>query len=91
MDSLKQDNIMNGLLDILRNNLRKGDIITRFSPMFYAILLPQVNYTTGSMVMERIKRLFFQKYPNSNIPFNYCVGPIDDGAAAQRRGEIVAK
>ncbi len=91
MDSLKQDNIMNGLLDILRNNLRKGDIITRFSPMFYAILLPQVNYTTGSMVMERIKRLFFQKYPNSNIPFNYCVGSIDDGAAAQRRGEIVAK
>ncbi len=91
MDSLKQDNIMTGLLDILRNNLRKGDIITRFSPMFYAILLPQVNYTTGGMVMERIKRLFFQKYPNSNIPFNYCVGPIDDGAAAQRRGEIVAE
>ena len=88
MDSLKQDNIMNGLLEIMRTNLRKGDIITRFSPTFYAVLLPQVNYTTGSMVMERIKRLFFQKYPNSTVPFNYCVGPIDDGAIVRQRREL---
>ena len=31
---------------------------------------------TGNMVMERIKRLFYRKYPNSNVTFSYRVGPI---------------
>lgn len=75
-DSIKQDNIMNGLLEILCKNLRKGDTITHFSPTIFALLLPTVNYTTGNMVMERIKRLFYLRYPNSNIPFNYRVGPL---------------
>ena len=86
MDPLKQDNIMNGLIDILVGNLRRGDIVTRFSPLFIAVLLPQVNYTTGSMVMERIKRKFFQRYPNTTVPFNYCVGPIDDAKKKLEEG-----
>lgn len=77
MNSIKQDNIMNGLLEILRDNLRKGDTITHFSPTMFALLLPTVNYTTGNMVMERVKRLFYRKYPNSNIPFAYRVGPLN--------------
>lgn len=76
MDSMKQDNIMNSLLEILRTNLRKGDTITHFSPTIFALLLPTVNYTTGNMVMERIRKLFYKKYPNSSIPFNYRVGPL---------------
>ena len=76
MDSIKQDNIMNGLLEILRTNLRKGDTITHFSPTIFALLLPTVNYTTGNMVMERVRKLFYKKYANSNIPFNYRVGPL---------------
>ena len=75
-DSIKQDNIMNGLLEILRKNLRKGDTITHFSPTIFALLLPTVNYTTGNMVLERIKRLFYQRFPNSNVPFNFRVGPL---------------
>lgn len=75
-DSIKQDNIMNGLLEILRTKLRKGDTITHFSPTMFALLLPTVNYTTGNMVMERVKRLFYLRFPNSNIPFNYRVGPL---------------
>lgn len=76
MDSIKQDNIMNGTLEILKTNLRKGDTITHFSPTIFALLLPTVNYTTGNMVMERVKQLFYKKYPNSNIPFNYRIGPL---------------
>ena len=76
MDTIKQDNIMTGLLEILQQNLRKGDTITQFSPTIYALLLPTVNYTTGNMVMERVKRLFYRKYPNSNVTFNYRVGPL---------------
>lgn len=81
LDSLKQDNIMSGLLEIMRQNLRKGDVITHLSPAVFALLLPTVNFTTGSIVMERIKYLFYRKYPNSNIPFNYRVGPLSSQPA----------
>ncbi|MDR0929281.1 MAG: winged helix-turn-helix domain-containing protein [Oscillospiraceae bacterium] len=76
MDLLRQDNIMQGLLEILKQHLRRGDTITHFSPTQYALLLSSVNYTTGNTVMERLKRVFYQRYPNSNVLFNYRVGSI---------------
>ncbi|MBR6891265.1 MAG: winged helix-turn-helix domain-containing protein [Clostridia bacterium] len=79
-DSMRQDSIMNGLIEILRDNLRKGDIITHFSPSVVALLLPTVNYQTGSMVMERIRKLFYQRYPNSDIPFHSRLGLLGKDA-----------
>ena len=79
-DSIRQDNIMNGLIEILRDNLRKGDIITHFSPSVIALLLPTVNYNTGNMVMERIRQLFYKRYPNSNIPFRFRLGILGKDA-----------
>lgn len=76
MDTIKQENIMSGLLELLKQNLRKGDTITHFSPTILALLLPTVNYKTGNIVMERVKQLFFSKYPNSNVTFSYRVGPL---------------
>ena len=76
VNSIKQNNVVNGLLEILRTNLRKGDTITHVSPTIIALLLPTVNYATGNLVMERIKRLFYRKYPNSTVAFNYRVGPL---------------
>ena len=87
MEPIKQDNIMSGLLEILKQNLRKGDTITHFSPTIFALLLPSVNYTTGNMVMERVKRLFYRKYPNSNVAFNYRVGPL----SSEKRTEETAQ
>ncbi|MBR1821627.1 MAG: winged helix-turn-helix domain-containing protein [Clostridia bacterium] len=80
VDSIRQDNIMNGLIEILRDNLRKGDIITHFSPSVIALLLPTVNYKTGSMVMERIRQLFYKRYPNSDIPFHSRLGMLGKDA-----------
>ena len=76
IDTMKQNDVMQGLLEILKANLRKGDTVTHFSPTIYAMLLPTVNYTTGNMVMERMKRFFYRRYPNSNIMFSYRVGPL---------------
>ncbi|MEF9895477.1 MAG: BTAD domain-containing putative transcriptional regulator [Clostridia bacterium] len=76
LEPLKQNDIMQGLLEILRKNLRKGDTITQFSPTLFALLLPTVSYQTGNMVMERVKRFFYRKYPNSNVLFNSRVGPL---------------
>lgn len=93
MDSILQDNIMTSLRDILQENLRRGDTITRFSPTIFALLLPTVNYNTGNMVMERVKRLFYQAHPNSNISYHYLLGPLGgkkvkaEGAAEEARHE----
>lgn len=73
---LRLDEIMRGLSEVLKNNLRKGDTITHFSPSQYALLLPAVNMDSGYMVMERVKRCFYQKYPNSNVMFSYRIGPL---------------
>lgn len=79
-DSIRQDGIMNGLIEILRDNLRKGDIITHFSPSVIALLLPTVNFKTGNMVLERIRKLFYMRYPNSNIPFHFRLGVLGKDA-----------
>ena len=83
MDSMKQGNVMRGLLNILRANLRKGDVITQFSPTTVAVLLPMVNYKTGDSVMDRVKRLFYRQFPNSSLLFDYRINPIgeEDDAA----------
>ena len=33
--------------------------------------------------LERIKRVFYRKYPNSNIVFNYRVGPLSSQSLAK--------
>lgn len=81
MDFIRQDNIMSGLIEILRTNLRKGDIITQFAPTIVALLLPTVNYDTGTMVMERIRQFFYKRYPNSNIPFHHRLGMLGPDTA----------
>ena len=76
LNPLKLDDIMRGLSTILKRHLRKGDTYTHFSPSQYALLLPTVNIETGKMVIERVKRYFYQRYPNSNVMFSYRIGPL---------------
>jgi hypothetical protein len=76
MSSVRLEGGMASLHVILEHNLRKGDIVTRFSENIYAMLLPTVNYKTGSMVIERIQQLFYQEYPNSTIAFHGRISPL---------------
>ena len=74
--SVRRESCMAGLQEILKNNLRKGDIITRFSDRIFAMLLPMVNYSTGSMVMERIEHLYYQEYASLAIAFHARISPL---------------
>ncbi len=80
LSTIKLNGIMTDLEEMLRANLRKGDTITHFSPTSFALLLPTVNYASGDMVLNRIKRLFYQKYPNSNVVFDYHIEPLSNGS-----------
>jgi len=89
LDSMRQANVMNGLMEILRRNLRKGDAITHFSPTMLALLLPTVDYKTARLVLERVKKLFYSNYPNSEMRFDYRVGPLKSSVRMfDKRAEI---
>lgn len=77
MIPIRLDEIMRNLLAVLSNDLRKGDTITHYTASQYALLLPNVNYETGRIVMERVKVAFYRLYPNSSILCSYRIGPIN--------------
>ena len=75
-DAALQRQQMNSLLDILRENLRRGDVVMQYSPTMAMLLLPTVNYTTGNMIMERIRYQFLESNPGSKSAFRYRLGEL---------------
>ena len=75
-NSVARESGMAGLHEILRCNLRRGDIVTRIKDNMFAMLLPTVNYTTGSIVMERLVQIFYKEYPRSRLVFHSRVSPV---------------
>lgn len=63
---LQLDRTINGLVDVMRSNLRRGDTVTRHSVNQIAMLPPMASEMQGQMILERIKRGFYQKFPNSD-------------------------
>ena len=81
MSDVRRESAMAGLREIMRKHLRKGDIVTRFAPTIYAMLLPTVNYSTGSMVMERMEQLFYEEYPNRKVALHHRISPLGGGTS----------
>lgn len=73
---VRRESCMAGLQQILKDNMRKGDIITRFSDNTFAMLLPTVNYSTGNMVMDRIENLYYQEYSTLAINMYSRISPL---------------
>ena len=77
MEALELKQVMARTLDLLQENLRQGDTISRYSPLQYVILLPSVpNAKMGRMVVERLKRLFYSNSKNAKYIFSYSVTPL---------------
>ena len=76
MDPIVYKGAMAGLEEILRRNLRRGDIVTRFDEYVMALLLPTVNYQSGSMVMERIEHIFYTAYSREKVAFHSRITPL---------------
>lgn len=70
------DNVMEKILQISKQSLRKGDTIARFSKLQYVILLPCVSYEGGKKVMERIKRNYYTKYNDASTMLIYKIRPL---------------
>ncbi|MBR2822777.1 MAG: winged helix-turn-helix domain-containing protein [Clostridia bacterium] len=80
-DEKKQDPIVYKgafatLEEILRRNLRGGDIVTQCDDYVLALMLPTVNYRSGAMVLERIEHIFYTAYPREKVPFHARITPL---------------
>lgn len=68
--------IMEQLGEGLRNNLRRGDTISRCSVSQYIIMLPKANYEDSCMVCRRIIAAFNRAHPYISAKINFMVQPL---------------
>lgn len=67
---------MERLLATACANLRNCDVISRFSPAQYVLLLPTVTYETGQMVLERIRKAFRRDNPRVPVVVSCKLRPL---------------
>lgn len=72
---------MEQLLLLLRQSLRSGDIIARYSAAQYVLMLPWANYEDGAVIIERIIRAFYRNYRNNQLKLSYKLKPLDTAQA----------
>ena len=68
---------MKQLLETIRNSLRKGDIVSRFSATQYVLMLPTVTFENGSMVLDRIVKRFRAEHPSTLVKLHSKLLPLD--------------
>jgi DNA-binding SARP family transcriptional activator len=78
MEASVLNELMDHLLDVIKKSLRKGDIITQYNASQYAMMLPLQTYDNGRMVMERIKKMFYEDCAPPDVVCGYRVDLISD-------------
>ena len=64
-------NIMEELLIVIVNNLRRGDVVSKYSGAQYVLLLPSVTIEDGTLVLERIVKKYYQVNKKTKIQLKY--------------------
>ena len=71
------DRVMDNLQELLMNNLRQGDVISRCSVSQLIIMLPQANYEDSCAVCKRLLKAFRKQYPHSPADISFSVQPLE--------------
>lgn len=71
--------IMAQLGQHIRQNLRRGDTISRCSSTQYILMLPKANYEDSCMVCRRVINAYHKAFPNSAIRIKFMVQPLTPG------------
>ena len=53
---------MDQLLEVLVHNLRRGDVVSKYSGAQYVVMLPAANFEDSTMVVERIVNAFYRQH-----------------------------
>ena len=76
--ALKQLNTtMDQLLDALRDHLRNGDVISRYSASQYVLMLPCATLEDSQRVMERIVSVFYRQHRHNFLKISYKVREVE--------------
>lgn len=67
------DRCMEHLHDLLFNNLRKSDVVSRCSASQYILLLPNTNYQNCHLVCERLQQAFHRQFPHSPCELTFVI------------------
>ena len=68
---------MDQLLEALKNSLRKGDVVARYSGMQYVVMLPTLTYEDGERVMGRIANNFNKLNHRQSIKLHYKLQQLE--------------
>lgn len=60
-------NTMPILQDCVIGSLRKGDIVSKYSPAQYVVILPLTNFENGEKVLKRISNKFKLAYHGKEV------------------------
>lgn len=71
------DCVIENLQDLIRINLRRGDVAARCSVSQFILLLPQANYENSCNICERISKAFVRQYPHSPARLQTSVQPLE--------------
>ncbi len=77
VEPLLLDQSMGTLQQVLRQTLRSGDVIARYSASRFSLLLNMKQADDGLIVMERVKKNFYRRVHRSDVVINYCVSCIE--------------
>ena len=68
---------VDNLQQLICDNLRQGDVVTRCSASQLIIMLPQANYENSCLVCQRLLRAFGRQYPHSPVSIHHSVQPLE--------------
>lgn len=74
-------NLLTRSMEILQNvlvsSLRRGDVVSRYSPTQYVVMLPAANFEDSTMVVERIVSAFYRSCSPTLFRLTYRVRELE--------------
>lgn len=64
---------MDQLLEVLVHNLRRGDVVSKYSGAQYVVMLPAANFEDSTMVVERIVNAFYRQHRRNFLKLTYRI------------------
>lgn len=71
--TIEAANEIEQIKQVILKNMRRGDVITRFSFSQYLVLFPCSFEADGIRIMERLKQRYMEKYPKNLMHIEYIL------------------
>ena len=68
---------MDQLLEVLVHNLRRGDVVARYSGAQYVLMLPAANFEDSTMVLERVVTAFYRQHRRNFLILSYRIRELE--------------